>query len=111
METKLNQIGRRFALSEMRGVGVSCSEDGVFVGSVPLLSNRSADEADQWQPRAAPDLNRELGKYYGLPVEFDSKMAGLATVAQALNRIKWLRDFRYALAPMLDTSPVQPTSH
>jgi hypothetical protein len=86
METKLNQIGRRFALSEIRGVGVSCSEDGVFVGSVPLLSNRSANEADQWQPPGAPDLNRELGKYYGLPVEFDSKMAGLATVAQALNR-------------------------
>jgi hypothetical protein len=86
METKLNQIGRRFALSELRGVGVSCSKDGVFVGSVPLLSHRSANEADQWQPRAASDLNRELGKYYGLPVEFDCKMAGLATVAQALNR-------------------------
>lgn len=56
------------------------------MGSVPLLSHRSANEADQWQPRGAPDLNRELGKYYGLPVEFDCKMAGLATVAQALNR-------------------------
>lgn len=82
----MNQIGRRFALSEIRGVGVSCSKDGVFVGSVPLLSNRGTNEADQWHPRSASDLNRELGKYYGLPVEFDSKMTGLATVAQALNR-------------------------
>jgi hypothetical protein len=46
----------------------------------------SAKEADQWQPRAASDLNRELRNCYGLPVEFDSKIAGLATVARALNR-------------------------
>lgn len=82
----MNQIGRRFALSEMSGFGISCSKDGVFVGSVPLLSPGSANDADQWQPRAASDLNRELRKCYGLPVEFDSKIAGLATVARALNR-------------------------
>jgi hypothetical protein len=86
MERKLNQIGRRFALSEIHGVGVVCSEDGVFVGSVRLLTRRSANDSDQWQPRAASDLNCELGKCYDLPVEFNSKMAGLATVAQALNR-------------------------
>jgi hypothetical protein len=82
----LNQIGRRFALSEMPGFGISCSKDGVFAGSVPLLSHRSANKANQWQPRAASDLNRELRECYGLPVEFDSKIAGLATVARALNR-------------------------
>jgi hypothetical protein len=70
----------------MPGFGISCSKDGVFVGSVPLLSHGSANEADQWQPRAASDLNRELRQCYGLPVEFDSKIAGLATVARALNR-------------------------
>jgi hypothetical protein len=37
--------------------------------------------------RAQPlNLNRELRNCYGLPVEFDSKIAGLATVARALNR-------------------------
>lgn len=82
----MNQIGRRFALSEIAGVGVSCSKDGVFVGSVSLLSHGSANGSDQWQPRAASDLNRELRRCYGVPVVFDSKMAGLATVAQALNR-------------------------
>jgi hypothetical protein len=59
----------------------------VFVGSVTLLErSRSQSEADQWQPRPVPDLNRDLSECYGLPIEFTPKTGGLAAVSRALNR-------------------------
>jgi hypothetical protein len=83
----LTQLGRRFGLSSELGSGVCCGEDGVFVGSVPLLErSRNQSEADQWQPRPVPDLNRDLSERYGLPIEFTPKIGGLAAVSRALNR-------------------------
>ena len=82
-------IGRRFSLSEVQGIGVSCSEKGVFVGAVPLLErvwNSDDIGQDQWRLRPASGLNRDLSACYGLPVEFDQKIDGLVAVAQALNR-------------------------
>ena len=59
----------------------------MFVGSVPLLEQGSSQSAlDQWQPRSVPDLNRDLSERYGLPIEFDSKIGGLAAASRALNR-------------------------
>jgi hypothetical protein len=86
----MNQIGRRFALSaESRG-GVFCDENGVFVGPVPLLERIGSGpgaQHEQWQPRPASDLNRELTEcYYGLPIEFGHKIGGLMAVARALSR-------------------------
>lgn len=85
----MNQIGRRFALSNKSGAGVSCSESGLFVGAVPLLefgSTSGAGGRHQWQPRPVPDLNGELSKRYGLPIEFGRKIDGLTAVARALSR-------------------------
>jgi hypothetical protein len=80
----LSLIGRRFALSNDRGSGVSCGEKGVFVGTVPLLERAEAN--GQWRPRPVSDLNVELGDCYGLQIEFNAKIGGLAAVSSALNR-------------------------
>jgi hypothetical protein len=59
----------------------------LFVGEVPLLERTGAtNDLEQWQPRAVSDLNRELGKRFGLPVEFDAKIGGLKAIARALGR-------------------------
>jgi len=83
----LSQLGRRFALSDVPGSGVSCGENGLFVGTVPLLEQRREPSGSgPWQPRPVPDLNRDLGECYGLPIEFNPKIGGLAAVSRALNR-------------------------
>lgn len=81
------QLGRRFGLSDMPGSGVSCGEGGVFVGEVPLLElTRGRNGSEQWKPRHMADLNRDLGRRYGLPVEFNAKISGLTAIARALDR-------------------------
>jgi hypothetical protein len=81
------QLGRRFGLSDVPGNGVCCGQDGVFVGAVPLLEQgRGLGEADRWHPRRVSDLNRDLSKCYGLPVEFSLKIKSLGAIARALGR-------------------------
>ena len=80
----MSYLGRCFGLSDVPGRGVSCGENGVFVGEVPLLEGPSA--SDRWKPRPTSDLNRDLTARYGLPIEFDRKFDGLQAVAQALGR-------------------------
>jgi hypothetical protein len=81
----MSQLGLRFGLSDTPGSGVSCGADGLFVGGVPLLKRTySAGGLEQWQSRPVSELNRDLGKRYGLPIEFNTKMGGLAAVARAL---------------------------
>ena len=46
----------------------------------------SAGGFEQWQPRPTSELNRDLGKRYGLPVEFSAKADGLDAIARALCR-------------------------
>lgn len=59
----------------------------MFVGAVPLLELCHGGKGrDQWRPRAVVDLNRDLSKRYGLPVEFNATLGGLAAVAGALGR-------------------------
>ncbi len=71
----------------MPGSGISCGKDGAFVGEVPLLERPDdPNGSEQWQPRRVADLNRDLGKRYGLPVEFNTKIADLAAIARALER-------------------------
>jgi len=85
----LNQVGRRFGLSDQFWIGVSCGENGVFVGAVSLLTRNSdagARDSHQWQPRPLADINRDLSMRFGLPVEFDQKLDGLDAVARALSR-------------------------
>jgi hypothetical protein len=79
------QIGRRFALSDQPGEGVYCDESGLFVGGVALLERFQGDSFG-WQPRPLPELNRDLGRRYGLPVELNAKLGGLTAIARALSR-------------------------
>jgi hypothetical protein len=74
-------------LSDAPGGNISCSADGVFVGEVPLLERSCCrDDLQQWQPRPAYDLNRDLSKRYRLPVDINAKVGGLIAIARALNR-------------------------
>jgi hypothetical protein len=86
------QFDRYFRLADGAGRGISCDKRGLFVGDTPLLE-QVADRAGraEWRPRRLSDLNRELAKAYSLPVEFGSKIGGLATVARALNRADLVR--------------------
>ena len=75
----MSQIGRRFRLSEQWDHGVFCSEDGAFLSGIPLLER---DSGEEWRPRPVSDLNRDLSKRYGLPVELGRKMHGLEAIAK-----------------------------
>jgi hypothetical protein len=80
-------VGRRFGLSDVLGSGVSCSDNGLYVGTVPLLEwHRGEGKVDQWVVRMLSELNSDLSKRYGLPVEFGRKVGGLQVVARALSR-------------------------
>jgi hypothetical protein len=81
------RFARHFRLSDAPGAGVRCDENGAFVGDTPLLE-RVADPGrrDAWRPRPLAELDRDLGKAYGLPVSFAAKLGGLASVARALDR-------------------------
>jgi len=86
----LTYIGRRFGLSQVSGIGVSCGTDGVFVGAIPLLKKvcgtGASGRPDQWEMRPVADINRDLSMCYGVPVELDRKIDGLRRIAQALSR-------------------------
>jgi hypothetical protein len=83
----MSQIGRRFALSDQHGHGVSCDEKGVFVGSVPLVEPcHGCAGLKKFRPRPLADLNRDLSKRYGLPIDLGAKTASLTSIAQALSR-------------------------
>jgi hypothetical protein len=79
----MNRIGRHFRLSEQWDQGVFCSQDGVFLGGIPVLER---DSAAEWRPRTVSSLNHDLSKRYGLPMEFGLKLSGLRTIAKALGR-------------------------
>jgi hypothetical protein len=80
-------IGRYFGLSDAPGGSVSCGTSGVFVGEVPLLQRScSRNGFQQWEPRPVRDLNRDLSKRYGIPIDSDAKSGGLIAIARALNR-------------------------
>ena len=83
----MNQFEGRFRLAKEPGAGVCCEESGLWVAGVSLLERAPKPGGlDQWRPRPIPDLNRDLGEYYGLPVELQSKIKGLEAVARALDR-------------------------
>ena len=69
-----------FRLSEQ---GVRCGTDGLHVGPTPLL-RRSGPGG--WEIRPPDEAETELAALYGLPIDLSGKEAGLATVADALER-------------------------
>lgn len=83
----MGYVGRHFGLSSERGSGVFCDDDGLLVGGVPLLERtHNSGGPEQWRPRLVFDLNHDLSKRYGLPIEISSKMGSLAAIARALDR-------------------------
>jgi hypothetical protein len=83
----LSQIGRRYGLSGQRERGVTCDATGVFVGAVQLLEQSHEPKGlKQWRPHFVADINRDLSRRYGLPVDFSPKIEGLAAIARALDR-------------------------
>ena len=77
---------REFRLSPPgKREGVSCDEDGAFVGAIPLLKRSAANGKDYWQPIDAEQLSAEFSSEFGLPVDMSRKMGGLKTIAKALN--------------------------
>ena len=82
----MTQPQRSFHAATLLTTGVSCDQAGVFVGETQLLERCAGpDGRDRWQPRALSELNLDLAECYGLPVEFEQKIAGLRTVARALD--------------------------
>jgi hypothetical protein len=70
-------------LSQRRGHGVSCDETGLRVGETQLLEHdQTVDPA--WRPRRLEDLNDELSRSYGFPVDLGPKKGQLASIAKAL---------------------------
>ena len=56
-----------------------------MVGEVALLERSSdVDNVRPWRPRPVAELNRDLSRCYGLPIEIEPKARGLEAVAQAL---------------------------
>jgi hypothetical protein len=86
-EIPLSTFGRHFSVSDRRGNGVSCDQTGLFVGGVSLLEPcRNCAGFQKWRPRPMGELNRDLSKRYGVPVEFDGKLEAIAKIAGALGR-------------------------
>jgi hypothetical protein len=86
-EAPLTEFERYFRLADESGAGVRCDDKGLFIGETSLLERaRGPSGLVEWRPRSLFDLNRDLGKCYGLPVDFGSKIEGLAAVARALDR-------------------------
>ncbi len=67
--------------------GVQCGEDGLFVGTTPmLLRTPRPGGGDSWAARPSDELERDLSASYGLPIEIAAKRDGLTAVARALER-------------------------
>ena len=66
--------------------GVSCGEDGVFVGPVPLLIKKADALGNRvWALRPMEELNASLTLWYGMPIDLSGKRDALGAIAAALN--------------------------
>lgn len=61
--------------------GIACDETGLRVGGVAILAN-----AGSWCVRPRMELNGELSRCYGLPIDVTTKTKAFDAVANALNR-------------------------
>jgi len=77
---------REFRLAGRDGDGVHAylDDQGAFLGrGTPLLEK---DASGRWRPRLQATLEWVLTKGYGVPVDLEWRMNGLAAVARALNK-------------------------
>jgi len=77
-------LDREFRLAPPgSGRGISCGQNGAFVGGAPLLKRSTA--SGEWEPRDCAALSKEIGADFGIPVDMTSKMGGLDAITRALN--------------------------
>lgn len=60
---------------------IECDEDGPRVGGAPLL----ARDAGGWTRRDESEVDREISKLYGFPLDIGCKREGLDVIARALD--------------------------
>lgn len=73
---------RIWRISDRKGaLGLSCVDDGLFLGNTPLVERRECG----FVPRAQTELETLLGRGFGFAISLDYVMGGLGTVASALN--------------------------
>jgi hypothetical protein len=65
----------------LRPGGIECGAGGLWVGGIALLAR---DARGAWTKRDERDLNRELSKLYGFPLDFSRMRRGVDAVAGAL---------------------------
>lgn len=99
-------IASRFGLSECTENGVACCEEGVFVAGVPLLEKVHEPNA-VWRPRPLTDLNHEIAKRYGLPIDLSGRLDSLRAISRALDA----GDLIYARLLTLHLRIPDPTQH
>src|SRR5689334_11628059 len=62
-------------------LGLACNEEGLVLGRTPLIERRDG----RFVVRDAHDIERLLGRAYGMQVDAKPLMGGMATVAAAIN--------------------------
>ena len=81
------KLDRFFRLADVPGTGVSCNQNGLFVGETALLEERRDHLGRrEWHARSLADLSLDLSKRYALPIDFSAKMPAVAGIARALGR-------------------------
>ena len=79
------KFDRFFRLADAPGTGVSCNQNGLFVGETALLDERRDHRGrPEWRARSLADL--DLSKRYGLPIDFSAKTPAVAAIARSLGR-------------------------
>jgi hypothetical protein len=77
---------REFRLSAPgKGLGISCDENGAFLGSIPLLERSHAHGTNPWEPIDSSELSSQVSTQFGLPIDMSAKLGGLKAIAGALN--------------------------
>jgi hypothetical protein len=80
-------LTREFHLSPPgKGLGVSRDADGAYIGAIPILHRLEKTGSDEWRLRDCGEISEQLSLHYGLPIDMTSKIGGLRTIANALNK-------------------------
>lgn len=92
---------------QLRPGRIECDAGGLRVGGIALLAR---DAKGAWARRDERDLNRELSKLYGLPLDVGRKRGGLDAVAAGLGNGDLSRAQIAALLLQLPDPPVSQGS-
>jgi hypothetical protein len=91
----------------LRPGGIECDAQGLRVGAVALVAR---DAKGGWLRRDESDLNRELSKLYGFPLDFARMRRGVDAVAAALANGELARAQIAALLLQLPDPPASANS-